>query len=193
MLAVSVLQTCRLASFPGPTQLSVACGMERCEGSLVSYELIGKWQNFADRRDSFRVLFNRLHAQCLLCTTASPQWISRYMRYVTWYLCSSCCSPTHKKNLSTTIFSILTSLMWEKIPGHLSLFHTASDRKPGGAWRLYVGLYCSLQHAQSCSYLSHPKLDVLPTSIMPEVVLPSTFNNFQTHSSRVTWYVSVWN
>ena len=51
-------------------------------------------------------------------------------------------------------------------------------------YKAIVGLYCSLQHAQSCSYLSQPKLDVL--SITLEFVLPSTLNNFQAHSRTIT-------
>ena len=63
----------------------------------------------------------------------------------------------------STIFSILTSLIREKISGFFPLFCTASDRKLSGGWEDIIGLYCCLQHGQSCSCLSYPKGDVLCT------------------------------
>ena len=105
-LAVSVLGACcRLVSFPDPTQLSVACSMEKCEESCPLPFLM--WA---------------LHDQKMakICRKNSVLHIVQL--------------TTH------SIFSILTSLMWEKIPGHLLLFSYCKQQKAG--WEL--GGYCRL-------------------------------------------------
>ena len=50
-----------LASFPGPTQLSIAYSTEkRGEPGIFSreHDVIGKWRNFWNKLAAFRVLFN---------------------------------------------------------------------------------------------------------------------------------------
>ena len=57
----------KIASFPGPTQLSIACSTEKRERAwyLFSHEhdAIGKWQK---QQAAIHVLFNRLHTQHLV-------------------------------------------------------------------------------------------------------------------------------
>ena len=67
-----------LALFPGPTQLSATCGTEkRGEPGIFSHV---RWCNrkmvkiCRTNRLCFHVLFNWLHAQCLMCTTVRTCW-----------------------------------------------------------------------------------------------------------------------
>ena len=56
--------------------------------------------------------------------------------YLVSWLLFAVLDPVHPRTIKHFLpsFSILLSLMWEKLPGPLLLFHTASDRKLGGVW-----------------------------------------------------------
>ena len=56
-----------LVLFPGPAQLSVACSTEkRKEPGIFSYDVIEKWQKFAELTGCVSSMFNQLHTQRLV-------------------------------------------------------------------------------------------------------------------------------
>ena len=66
-----------IASFPGPTQLSVTCSTEKQgEPGIFSHEHdIINGKNFSEQTSAFCVLFNRLHAQRSVYTTIVHQYV----------------------------------------------------------------------------------------------------------------------
>ena len=68
-----------IASFPGPTQLSVACSMvKRGKPGIFSYVRVWRNQKIAKITGSVLHIFNRLHAQCSVCTTVAPRLLDTY-------------------------------------------------------------------------------------------------------------------
>ena len=79
-------------------------------------------------------------------------------------------SPTFNQILST-ILSILTSLVWEKIPHPLLLFHTATSGKLGGACERGYGFLSSL--CRKCVFSSLISfLSPFPTSFSSSWFIP---------------------
>ena len=128
---------------PRPTQLSIACNMEKW-GEHGNF-LMWAWLNWkmakvfwTNRQYVFRVLLNRLHAQCMVCTTVTYHQLYTCSKLPCTLAIFAVLSPVYLRTIKTmhsTIFSILTSLdTWEKIPGPPPLFHTASYGKLGGTW-----------------------------------------------------------
>ena len=69
-----VTHTSRLASFPGPAQLSITFSMVKLgEPGIFSPEydvhVVRKWWKFAELTGCVLGIFNRLHAQCSVCNT----------------------------------------------------------------------------------------------------------------------------
>ena len=61
--------------------------------SSCEHDVIYKWQNFQIEDVTFCVLFNHISRSTLGEYDSRPP-LARYVWYVTWYLCSSCCSET---------------------------------------------------------------------------------------------------
>ena len=63
-----------IASFPGPTQLSVACStVKRGKPGIFSYVRVWRNQKRTKITGSVLHIFNRLHAQCSVCATVAPR------------------------------------------------------------------------------------------------------------------------
>ena len=80
----SSLSWIRVASFPGPTQLSIAFSVQKSGESLVSFLTWAwhnrKWQKFAELIGCVSNIFNQLQAQCLVCMTVGPQQLDMWGR-----------------------------------------------------------------------------------------------------------------
>ena len=118
------------------TNLFITCGEPGILISSCEHEkcVIRKWWKIP--KQTFYVVFKRQHAQCLVHVYDShllASWIRVVYSYLVSWLFFTVLDPVHSRTIKPFL-SILLSLMWEKLPGPLLLFHTASDRKLGGVW-----------------------------------------------------------
>ena len=121
-------------------------GVWKSRGSLVSFLMWAwcNWRKFVKITGCVLHIFNRLHAQHLVCTTVTSHYLhvdtcGKLPGTLTLFaVLGQVCPHTIKSFLP----SFLSWHHWVKIPGPLLHFRTANDGKLGGGWeRGYIHLH----------------------------------------------------
>ena len=115
-----------LASFPGPTQLSIACGTEKRERSW--YFFSHEWRR--DRKDSrMGLIVCLINYHMYLASGKRMSYTPSIVHVVSWTICKM--QPVSSANVCH--FPITSSHV-RKDTKLSPLFHPASNRKLGGTW-----------------------------------------------------------